>query len=161
MRMPSSVRVLRETQNSLSATAEHPSRFCFNCVKDPHSPLPCKLLPEWMEKCEGEGESIKYITANTKNCPKCHSAVEKNGGCNLMSCRCGTFFCWVRYGLRCSISGPSSVSVRISCAEPRLGRLIHGSVLPDILVASTKRRRKMPTQRVYRWSATCITTSGT
>src|SRR3989344_8798860 len=71
-------------------------RFCFNCLKDPHSPVPCKMVNEWMEKCEGEGETFKYISANTKDCPKCGSPVEKNGGCNLMTCRCGTFFCWVR-----------------------------------------------------------------
>lgn len=71
-------------------------RFCFNCLKDPHSPVPCKMVNQWMEKCEGEGETFKYISANTKDCPKCGSPVEKNGGCNLMTCRCGTFFCWVR-----------------------------------------------------------------
>ena len=29
------------------------------------------------------------------NCPKCKAPVEKNGACNMMSCRCGTGFCWI------------------------------------------------------------------
>ena len=34
--------------------------------------------------------------ANTKTCPKCDSCIEKNGGCNHMTCRkCGHEFCWI------------------------------------------------------------------
>ena len=28
-------------------------------------------------------------------CPKCKAPVEKNGACNMMSCRCGAGFCWI------------------------------------------------------------------
>ena len=28
-------------------------------------------------------------------CPKCKAPVEKNGACNMMSCRCGVGFCWI------------------------------------------------------------------
>ncbi|ELR17896.1 IBR domain containing protein [Acanthamoeba castellanii str. Neff] len=87
------VEVLWGKQVEVQCCCHH--RFCFNCLKDPHSPVPCKMVNQWMEKCEGEGETFKYISANTKDCPKCGSPVEKNGGCNLMTCRCGTFFCWL------------------------------------------------------------------
>jgi len=34
--------------------------------------------------------------ANTKDCPKCETSVEKNGGCNHMTCRqCKYEWCWV------------------------------------------------------------------
>eukprot|EP00301_Raphidiophrys_heterophryoidea_P002386 c11108_g1_i2.p1 GENE.c11108_g1_i2~~c11108_g1_i2.p1 ORF type:complete len:309 (+),score=42.38 c11108_g1_i2:52-978(+) len=29
-----------------------------------------------------------------KYCPACHAAIEKNGGCNSMTCRCGARFRW-------------------------------------------------------------------
>ncbi|KAJ3390790.1 hypothetical protein HDU84_007036 [Entophlyctis sp. JEL0112] len=37
--------------------------------------------------------------ANTKECEKCQSTIEKNGGCNHMTCRkCKYEFCWVCMG---------------------------------------------------------------
>lgn len=32
---------------------------------------------------------------NVKACPRCKEKVDKNGGCNAMSCRCGHHFCWL------------------------------------------------------------------
>ena len=35
------------------------------------------------------------IMVQTKSCPKCYYPIEKNGGCQRMSCsRCNTPFCW-------------------------------------------------------------------
>ncbi|CAN6459874.1 unnamed protein product [Victoria cruziana] len=47
------------------------------------------------EKCKDESETINWMTVHTKPCPKCHKPVEKNGGCNLVSCLCGQAFCWL------------------------------------------------------------------
>jgi len=55
---------------------------------------------------EGEGGGTKvnveeianalWITANTKRCPRCGTAIEKDEGCNHMSCRkCRKEFCWI------------------------------------------------------------------
>ncbi|GFP85434.1 probable E3 ubiquitin-protein ligase ari2 [Phtheirospermum japonicum] len=52
----------------------------------------CEL---WMKKCQDESETVNWITVHTKPCPKCHKPVEKNGGCNLVSCICGQAFCWL------------------------------------------------------------------
>ena len=30
-----------------------------------------------------------------KKCPSCKVQIEKNGGCNRMTCRCGQMFCWI------------------------------------------------------------------
>ena len=37
-----------------------------------------------------------WISANTKRCPKCSTPIEKNEGCNHMTCRkCRHEFCWI------------------------------------------------------------------
>ncbi|RLN42073.1 putative E3 ubiquitin-protein ligase ARI1 [Panicum miliaceum] len=69
-------------------------RFCFNCMAHAHSPCPCTIWEKWNAK-RTEGENIKWILANTKNCPKCFKAIEKNGGCNLVRCNCGQCMCWL------------------------------------------------------------------
>jgi len=43
----------------------------------------------WDNKIQGDSENKNWMTANTKPCPKCGNPVEKNGGCNHVSCRCG------------------------------------------------------------------------
>ncbi len=29
-----------------------------------------------------------------KQCPKCHNGIEKNKGCQHMTCKCGAHICW-------------------------------------------------------------------
>ena len=37
-----------------------------------------------------------WVAANTKKCPRCSAAIEKDEGCNHMSCRkCRHEFCWI------------------------------------------------------------------
>lgn len=67
-------------------------QFCFNCLLGTHSPCSCVMWKLWMKKCRDESETVNWITVNTKPCPKCHKHVEKNGGCNLVSCICGQNF---------------------------------------------------------------------
>jgi len=52
----------------------------------------------WVKKCKDDSETANWIQSNTKDCPKCGKAIEKNGGCNHMSCPCGHHFCWVCSG---------------------------------------------------------------
>jgi hypothetical protein len=42
----------------------------------------------WRQKCEDDSETKNWMQANTKPCPKCGKPVEKNGGCNLVTCLC-------------------------------------------------------------------------
>lgn len=44
---------------------------------------------------DGSSESANWILVNTKRCPKCEKRIDKNGGCNHMSCPCGHQFCWI------------------------------------------------------------------
>jgi ariadne-1 len=74
--------------------------FCFGCTLDDHLPTPCPLVRKWLKKCEDDSETANWISANTKECPKCHSTIEKNGGCNHMTCRkCKHEFCWMCMGV--------------------------------------------------------------
>lgn len=75
------------------------TRFCIKCGEEPHSPLHCKALEAWKEKCKNESETANWILANTKACPKCRSRIEKNQGCNHMTCqKCKHEFCWICCG---------------------------------------------------------------
>lgn len=70
--------------------------FCLICGEEPHAPSGCKDLALWNEKCRNESETANWILANTKSCPKCASRIEKNQGCNHITCqRCKHDFCWI------------------------------------------------------------------
>ncbi|KAK3985641.1 E3 ubiquitin-protein ligase dbl4 [Cladorrhinum sp. PSN332] len=75
-------------------------RFCFGCPNEDHQPAPCDLVKKWLKKCADDSETANWISANTKECPRCNSTIEKNGGCNHMTCRkCKHEFCWMCMGL--------------------------------------------------------------
>jgi ariadne-1 len=74
--------------------------FCFKCQKEGHRPCTCEMVDVWDKKNNSESENVKWITANTKPCPACKKYIEKNQGCNHMTCRkeaggCGHEFCWL------------------------------------------------------------------
>ncbi|KAJ7538006.1 hypothetical protein O6H91_11G031000 [Diphasiastrum complanatum] len=70
-------------------------QFCYNCLQQAHSPCSCHMWQLWTRKCLDGSETTNWMTAHTKPCPKCQKPVEKNGGCNLVSCICGQSFCWL------------------------------------------------------------------
>lgn len=64
--------------------------FCFLCGGEPHDGLCVQNEPN-------ATTNIKRIKAPGKIqfCPNCKTPIEKNGGCNHMTCKCGTHFCWL------------------------------------------------------------------
>lgn len=73
--------------------------FCFGCNDYSHRPAPCEWAAKWRIKSNSEAENATWILANTKACPKCNVQIEKNQGCNHMSCRgCKHEFCWLCKG---------------------------------------------------------------
>lgn len=53
-----------------------------------------------MNKITIDVSFLYLLTANTKHCPMCRSPIEKNQGCNHMTCLrnkggCGHEFCWI------------------------------------------------------------------
>nr|XP_054406789.1 E3 ubiquitin-protein ligase ARIH2 isoform X5 [Pongo abelii] len=71
--------------------------FCFKCRQMYHAPTDCATIRKWLTKCADDSETANYISAHTKDCPKCNICIEKNGGCNHMQCsKCkhGEFQAW-------------------------------------------------------------------
>ena len=69
--------------------------LCSRCGEGPHAPATCAMARVWLAKCRDDSETVAWMAANTRACPKCGKSVEKNGGCNLVMCRCGQPFCWL------------------------------------------------------------------
>uniref|UniRef100_A0A0L8HGR6 RBR-type E3 ubiquitin transferase n=1 Tax=Octopus bimaculoides TaxID=37653 RepID=A0A0L8HGR6_OCTBM len=71
--------------------------FCINCGENWYDPVRCKWLRKGFKKCDDDSETSNWITANTKECPKCHVTIENFGGCNHMVYKnqnCKANFCW-------------------------------------------------------------------
>ncbi|KAA1475137.1 hypothetical protein DENSPDRAFT_841885 [Dentipellis sp. KUC8613] len=75
-------------------------KFCFGCpIEGDHRPVLCAVAKMWLQKCRDDSETANWIKSNTKECSKCQSTIEKNGGCNHMTCKkCKYEFCWVCMG---------------------------------------------------------------
>lgn len=59
-----------------------------------HAPLKCKNIADWKSKFK-DAANVIWLSNNTKQCPKCKQLIEKNGGCNHMTCQnCKYEFCW-------------------------------------------------------------------
>ncbi|CAO2142676.1 unnamed protein product [Urochloa humidicola] len=73
------------------------NEFCWRCSEEPHRPVSCGTVRAWLAKNKSDSETANWVLANTKLCPKCHRAIEKNQGCNHMRCPdpCGHHFCWL------------------------------------------------------------------
>eukprot|EP01113_Clastostelium_recurvatum_P015872 TRINITY_DN1896_c0_g1_i1.p1 TRINITY_DN1896_c0_g1~~TRINITY_DN1896_c0_g1_i1.p1 ORF type:complete len:742 (-),score=149.74 TRINITY_DN1896_c0_g1_i1:26-2251(-) len=71
-------------------------QFCFSCHREAHAPATCDQMRLWEEKNRDDSENVHWMSGNTKPCIKCHVSVEKNGGCNHMTCpQCKSEWCWV------------------------------------------------------------------
>merc|ERR1711953_235837 len=72
--------------------------FCPKCNDVPHEGMTCD---EFQQKRHEErwGKAKDYMTNETKQCPYCLVWIEKNGGCNHMTCHhCRGEFCWLCFG---------------------------------------------------------------
>jgi len=97
--------------------------FCIYCKATYHGVSPCKFKTSeqraildryqnstgdekaFMEKRYGKKQletmsatlaSEDYMASNARQCPHCNAPIEKNEGCNKITCwRCNTNFCWL------------------------------------------------------------------
>ncbi len=116
-----------------SVTCRCGHTFCFGCPETHHEPIPCLLLRLWRKKCKDDSETANWLTANTKECPKCFASIEKNGGCNHITCRkCQHHFCWVCLGSWQNHTGDAYACNRyrdkgdkVSASRQQLERYLH------------------------------------
>ena len=73
------------------------TQFCVEGCEKPHPGYTCEKHQEWLkENGEADNRMQNYVLTNKiKTCNNCRWPVEKNGGCNHMTCRCGNQFCYV------------------------------------------------------------------
>jgi ariadne-1 len=65
-----------------AVACSHGHTFCFGChIDSDHRPVLCRVAKLWLKKCQDDSETANWIKTNTKECTKCQSTIEKNGGC--------------------------------------------------------------------------------
>ncbi|CAL5029472.1 unnamed protein product [Urochloa decumbens] len=71
--------------------------FCWGCGEEAHRPVSCETVRAWLAKNVSDAETANWVLANTKHCPMCRRPIEKNQGCNHMTCSapCSHQFCWL------------------------------------------------------------------
>jgi len=73
------------------------NNFCVECDKPAHWPASCEDA-EWFikesAKLINQVYEAAYYVARVKKCPQCKMPMEKNEGCQHMTCRCSHQFCW-------------------------------------------------------------------
>ena len=92
----------RQESADKAASITCPSCFvktCSSCSED-HKTMTCAeyRISRDPEEQERLNEKLAEISGY-KRCPRCAIWVEKTGGCNHMSCRCGVHICWICLGV--------------------------------------------------------------
>ena len=72
-------------------------RMCIACNNEYHPTVTCDEYRQWLEdNGQADDRFNEYInTRRVQVCPNCRQAVEKIEGCNHMTCRCDTHFCYL------------------------------------------------------------------
>lgn len=73
---------------------------CFLCEANEHWPASCQSVKQY--ESERSYTENNYLSTGApvkecifyKLCPSCNYPIEKDGGCNYMTCFCGVKFCW-------------------------------------------------------------------
>jgi len=84
------------------------NRLCWLCHKEAHPPVLCKAVEQFSQEAADDenlkfmidnqldGETLKWMHENTKQCPFCNVSVQKNDGCYMMTCgSCHKQWCWL------------------------------------------------------------------
>ena len=87
-----------ESENPLMRCPNERCGFstCFNCREEWHADATCDEFQQWKrENSQADERFQRWSNDHAKPCPKCTMPIEKNGGCNHVTCRCKHEFCWL------------------------------------------------------------------
>ncbi|XP_069620137.1 E3 ubiquitin-protein ligase RNF14-like [Ranitomeya imitator] len=106
--------VMVEPEGTMGICSVCQYAFCILCNMTFHGISPCNIPEEknadlteedltaeeesrrLLEQSEQRMQNREWIKENSKSCPSCKVPIEKNDGCNKMTCsKCKTFFCWL------------------------------------------------------------------
>lgn len=69
--------------------------YCLNCRVEWHKDMSCKEYKISSTTSEDDEKFISFVKGKKfKQCPKCKFWVEKNEGCDHMTCKCKFEFCY-------------------------------------------------------------------
>jgi len=70
-------------------------KFCIKCQVEYHDKLTCEAYQKWKAENDKGDELLDELVKKgvLKKC-KCGKIIERNGGCNQITCTCGLKFCW-------------------------------------------------------------------
>jgi len=89
-------------------------KYCSHCLFNHSFKITCDQAKEDRELAQNpelaQQATAKWLAENTKPCPNCNTSIQKNKGCNHMTCKkCKHEFCWTcsaRWGTtECGIDG--------------------------------------------------------
>jgi len=109
--------------------------YCFACNESPHAPLLCSQAKEWKKladvamssgKSELYEDDAAWLLSFTKPCPRCKNPIQKNQGCDHMTCKvvaggCGFEFCWVCLG---TYAGHNTSTCSVSRGNARIKQIL-------------------------------------
>ncbi|KAH3764211.1 E3 ubiquitin-protein ligase RNF19A [Pelomyxa schiedti] len=74
--------------------------FCIKCRDEWHADISCEQYQKWkVDNSSADSRYKDWIKEHSKPCPRCQTQIEKNGGCNHMTCKHCTYeFCWLCMG---------------------------------------------------------------
>lgn len=77
------------------------SSYCSHCLIKHARDISCERMRAMRSAGTSDADAV-WLLRNTKQCPRCDMAIQKNEGCNHMTCRrnakgggCGHQFCWL------------------------------------------------------------------
>ena len=83
--------------NSNTRVLQCPSCFstiCSACDEEAHEGMTCQERLHKVSAAEQDRLFNVWANEHGKQCPECGRVIEKNEGCNHMTCLCGAHFCW-------------------------------------------------------------------
>jgi len=82
-----------ETKTGDAQCTKCDASFCFCCGEKPHTPATCRDAEKFMPLFNTSDYCVMKFS---KRCPSCAVPIQKNQGCNHMTCReCNSHFCWL------------------------------------------------------------------